>query len=48
MPPKASGPNGTVAVCPAVSKVERGSVLHYGMPSTAELIQMAKATLGML
>ena len=47
MPEQGSGSTSSVAVCPAVSRVERGSMLHYGMPSSAELIHMAKTTLGM-
>lgn len=49
MPPKEAGggANSTVAVCPPVSRVESGSVLHYGMPDSAALIRMARSALGM-
>ena len=48
MPENGTGANSSVAVCPTTSRVESGSILHYGMPSGDDLIQMAKATLGMV
>ena len=49
MPPPANGgaAGSSVAVCPPASRVESGSVLHYGVPGVGRLILMAKAALGM-
>ena len=42
-----SSVRGTQPVCPAASKIEARSMVHYQMPTSAELIQMAKQALQM-
>ena len=42
-----AGPNATIAVCPATSRIERGSAYRNAVPGTDTLIVMAERALGM-
>ena len=46
-PPNSATVRGTQPVCPPVSKIEARSTIHYRMPTTEQLIQMAKQALQM-